>query len=62
MGFDLRFNIEGVDVSVPPGTAAIVALGDSITEGHGSTTNGTDRWPDDLARRLLAAMPARDAA
>jgi len=59
MRFDHWFNIGGVDVSAPPGAAAIVALGDSITDGHGSTTNGNDRWTDDFARRLLAAMPAR---
>ncbi|MBZ5515511.1 MAG: SGNH/GDSL hydrolase family protein [Acidobacteriia bacterium] len=57
--FEHWFNIAGVDVSAPPGAAAIVTLGDSITDGHGSTTNGNDRWPDDLARRLRTAMPAR---
>lgn len=31
---------------------AIAILGDSITDGRGSTTNGNNRWPDDLARRL----------
>jgi lysophospholipase L1-like esterase len=55
--FDHWFNIGGVDVSAPPGAAAIVALGDSITDGRGSTTNGNDRWTDDLARRLLEEMP-----
>ena len=59
--FDHWFNIEGVDVSAPPETAAIVALGDSITDGHGSTTNGNDRWPDDLARRLSEVTPAMHA-
>jgi len=57
--FDHWFIIGGVDVSAPPGAAAIVALGDSITDGRGSTTNGNDRWTDDLAHRLLQAMPAR---
>ena len=57
--FEHWFNIAGVDVSAPPGATAIVTLGDSITDGHGSTTNGNDRWPDDLARRLRAEMPAR---
>jgi lysophospholipase L1-like esterase len=57
--FEHWFNIAGVDVSTPPGAATIVTLGDSITDGHGATTNGNDRWPDDLARRLRAAMPAR---
>ena len=33
---------------------AIVALGDSITDGTASTLNGDDRWPDVLARRLHA--------
>lgn len=58
--FDHWFNIGGVDVSAP-GAAAIVALGDSITDGHGSTTDGNDRWPDDLANRLLAATGAKNA-
>jgi len=59
MAFDHWFNIAGVDVSASAGAAVIVALGDSITDGHGSTTNGNDRWPDDLVRRLWAAMPTR---
>ncbi|UAK26132.1 SGNH/GDSL hydrolase family protein [Sphingomonas nostoxanthinifaciens] len=33
---------------------AIVALGDSITDGHGATTDGDDRWTDRLAARLQA--------
>ncbi|HZT71157.1 MAG TPA: SGNH/GDSL hydrolase family protein [Terriglobia bacterium] len=57
--FDHWFNIAGVDMIAPPGAAAVVTLGDSITDGHGATTNGNDRWPDDLARRLLREMPAR---
>lgn len=48
-----------VDVVAPPGVASIVALGDSITDGHASTTNGNDRWPDALARRLQAALGPR---
>lgn len=59
MKFDHWFNIRGVDVIAPRDAAAIVALGDSITDGHASTTNGSDRWPDDLARRLFAARPGR---
>ncbi|MBO9725716.1 MAG: SGNH/GDSL hydrolase family protein [Novosphingobium sp.] len=34
------------------GAGAVVALGDSITDGRGTTTNGNDRWTDVLARRL----------
>jgi lysophospholipase L1-like esterase len=33
-------------------TAALVALGDSLTDGQASTANGNRRWPDMLARRL----------
>jgi lysophospholipase L1-like esterase len=57
--FEHWLNVAGVDVSAPPGATAIVTLGDSITDGHGSTTNGNDRWPDDLARRLCGEIPAR---
>jgi lysophospholipase L1-like esterase len=46
------FQIEGVDVIAPPAATAVVALGDSITDGRGSTTNGNDRWTDAFARRL----------
>jgi lysophospholipase L1-like esterase len=44
--------LAGVDVNAPPQAAAIVTLGDSITDGHGATTDGNDRWPDFLAKRL----------
>lgn len=43
--------LNGVDVAADS-SAAVVALGDSITDGHGVTTNGNGRWTDDLARRL----------
>jgi lysophospholipase L1-like esterase len=46
--------ISNVDVMAPDSSAAIVILGDSITDGRGSTTDGNDRWPDDLAKRLQA--------
>jgi lysophospholipase L1-like esterase len=45
--------VDGVDVMAPSrDRGAIVALGDSITAGVGSTLNGEANWPDDLARRL----------
>ena len=46
--------IAGVEVAAAPQAEAIVTLGDSITDGHGATTNGNDRWPDLLAKRLQA--------
>lgn len=40
---------------------AVVAFGDSITDGTASTMNGDDRWPDVLDRRLRAAYGNRIA-
>ena len=48
------YQLSGVDVAAATDAASIVVLGDSITDGHGATTNGNDRWPDVLARRLQA--------
>jgi lysophospholipase L1-like esterase len=47
--------ISGVDVVGAAQAGAIVTLGDSITDGHGATTNGNDRWPDVLSGRVQAA-------
>jgi lysophospholipase L1-like esterase len=44
--------LDALDMSAPKGTGAIVAFGDSITDGTASTLNGDDRWADVLARRL----------
>ena len=44
--------LNAVDMAAPKGLAAIVAFGDSITDGTASTLNGDDRWPDVLARRF----------
>jgi lysophospholipase L1-like esterase len=46
--------IAGIDVLAPLDASAIVVLGDSITDGHGATTDGNDRWTDVLAQRLQA--------
>ncbi|HEV2136825.1 MAG TPA: SGNH/GDSL hydrolase family protein [Terracidiphilus sp.] len=48
------YQLSGVDVLAPAGAAAVIALGDSITDGHATTTNGNDRWTDVLAERLQA--------
>jgi lysophospholipase L1-like esterase len=47
--------LAGLDVAggLAPARAAVV-LGDSITDGRGSTTDLNNRWPDLLAARLLA--------
>lgn len=39
-------------VDAPPDARAVVMFGDSITDGDGSTVDGFDRWPDNLAARL----------
>lgn len=57
---DHWFQISEVDVEAAPGAASIVALGDSITDGHASTTNGNDRWTDVLAKRLQQSRAMRD--
>jgi lysophospholipase L1-like esterase len=44
--------LDGIDVQAVAGSRAIVALGDSITDGAYATHNGNLRWPDDLAARL----------
>ena len=46
--------LAGVEVLGATHRNAIVALGDSITDGAGSTPGSNNRWPDELARRLAA--------
>ncbi|WP_062434238.1 SGNH/GDSL hydrolase family protein [Herbidospora daliensis] len=41
---------------------ALVVVGDSLTDGRGSTTNGNDRWPDVLADRLRGVPVLNQAA
>ena len=49
---DHWYQVSAIDVMADAGAGAVVALGDSITDGHGATTNGNDRWTDVLAARL----------
>ena len=44
----------GVDVLAPSDALGVVALGDSLTDGNISTIDAFCRWPDQLARRLVA--------
>ena len=57
---DHWYQISAIDVLSVKGAAAIVALGDSITDGHGAITNGNDRWTDALARRLQNSRQTRN--
>jgi lysophospholipase L1-like esterase len=43
-----------VDVVPPDATGAIIAFGDSITDGARSMPDANHRWPDHLATRLLS--------
>ncbi|HKG92463.1 MAG TPA: GDSL-type esterase/lipase family protein, partial [Gemmatimonadaceae bacterium] len=51
---DHWYVLAGIDVEAGVASAAVVALGNSITDGRGSGTNRQNRWPDNLARRLQA--------
>ncbi len=46
--------VSGVDVLAPAGTGGIVAFGDSLTDCNISKLDANNRWPDQLARRLVA--------
>ena len=60
---DHWYFLTGVDVLTDePDAAAVAILGDSITDGRGSTTNGNDRWPDVLSARLRANEATTDVA
>lgn len=54
--------ISGIDVAAPAAAFALVTLGDSITDGHGATTDANNRWPDVLAKRLQANAATRGIA
>jgi len=57
---DHWYQVSEIDVLAAQAAATVVALGDSITDGRGSTTNGNDRWTDVLATRLQSTPKARD--
>ena len=49
--------VTGIEMQANDAGKSIVVIGDSITDGRGSTTDGNDRWPDILARRLATNAP-----
>ena len=53
------YYVTGVDVLDAPAAGSVVALGDSLTDGGGTTTDTNRRWPDRLADRLAALPPGR---
>ncbi len=49
----------GIDVLASPETGGVVTLGDSLTDANISTHDAFCRWPDQLARRLIARVDGR---
>ncbi len=45
--------INAIEVLAEKDARAVVVLGNSITDGRGSTTDQQNRWTDNLSRRLL---------
>lgn len=56
------YTIERLDVVAPKSAKCVVALGNSITDGHASGTNKNGRWTDDLARRLQANPKTKEVS
>ncbi len=54
--------LSSVDVLAPMDTAAIVAFGDSITDGARSTPDADRSWPSFLAQRLLSTRDRANIA
>ncbi|HVA14275.1 MAG TPA: SGNH/GDSL hydrolase family protein [Stellaceae bacterium] len=46
--------LSAVEMLTPAGSGGIVCFGDSLTEGNLSSLDSNSRWPDQLARRLVA--------
>src|SRR2546425_10356837 len=54
--------VTGIDVVAPADAAAIVAFGDSITDGSTSTPDANRSWPSFLAERILSTPGAAKLA
>src|SRR5438128_5044720 len=53
------FWLKSLDVHPATPATAIVAFGDSITDGTCTTLDGHDRWEDIVAQRLALSTPVR---
>ena len=56
LGRPIWFFLKEVDVQADAGSPVLVAFGDSITNGNGSTVGLNHRYPDILARRLADSV------
>jgi lysophospholipase L1-like esterase len=59
---DEWFFLSGIEVLASRETGCVVALGDSLTDANISTHDTFARWPDQLARRLIARGSGRPLA
>lgn len=59
---DHWYNICCIDVVANKDSRAVAILGNSITDGRGSTTNQQNRWTDNFSRALLANESTKDVA
>ncbi|KAK2023595.1 GDSL-like Lipase/Acylhydrolase [Colletotrichum zoysiae] len=59
---DHWYLISSIEGWVPKGASAVAVVGDSISDGRGSTTNANDRWPDRLQARLQAGPSTQAVA
>ncbi|MCL3994613.1 SGNH/GDSL hydrolase family protein [Streptomyces lavenduligriseus] len=59
---DHWYFLSGLEVWSRRTASATVVLGDSLSDGRGSTTNGNDRWPDRLRSRLASRPGTADIA
>jgi lysophospholipase L1-like esterase len=55
------YYVTGVDVLSPGSRGTVVTLGDSITDGYGSTPDANHRWPNYLSERLGQRFGVDDA-
>lgn len=53
------YNIGAIDVQASSNTACVAVLGNSITDGRGTTTDLQNRWTDILSERLIANKATR---
>lgn len=56
---DEWYFVSGIDVLASCETGGVVTLGDSLTDANISTHDAFCRWPDQLARRLVARKEGR---
>lgn len=62
VGVQHWYFLSELEVWAGSGTRAAVIVGDSLTDGRGSTTDANNRWPDRLGDRLRASRRTADVA